>query len=97
MWFSTSNIILSWLKGANGNAVKHLVISKPTTPLYRLGDVNHDGFVDVDDMNIIINIMLNKNGATLAVYPDADVDKSGGVDVDDMNIVINIMLGKGPQ
>ncbi len=93
----TSSIILSWLKDANGNAVKNLVISKPTTPQYRVGDVNHDGFVDVDDLNIIINIMVGKNGATLALYPDADVDKSGGVDVDDLNIVINVMLGKATQ
>ena len=49
--------------------------------------------VDVDDMNIIINIMLNK-GATLEQYPNADADGNGVVDVDDMNIVINIMLGK---
>ncbi len=57
------------------------------------GDVNGDGSVDVDDMNIVINIMLGK--ATLTTWPAADVDGSGGVDVDDMNIIINIMLGKG--
>ncbi len=57
------------------------------------GDVNGDGAVDVDDMNLVINIMLNK-GATMEDYPAADVDGSGSVDVDDMNIIINIMLGK---
>ena len=57
------------------------------------GDADNNGVVDVDDMNIIINIMLNK-GATLEQYPNADADGNGVVDVDDMNIVINIMLGK---
>ena len=57
------------------------------------GDVNGDGSVDVDDMNIVINIMVNK--ASFANWPAADVDGSGNVDVDDLNIIINIMVGKG--
>ena len=56
------------------------------------GDVNGDGKVDVDDLNIVINIMLGKS--TMTKWPAADIDASGNVDVDDLNIVINIMLGK---
>ncbi len=58
----------------------------------RNGDVNGDGNVDVDDLNLIINIMLDK--ASLADWPDADVDGNNNVDIDDLNTVINIMLGK---
>ena len=57
------------------------------------GDVNGDGVVDVDDMNAVINIMLNKAHAE-DFTGNPDVDESGVVDIDDMNIIINIMLGK---
>ncbi len=57
------------------------------------GDVNGDGLVDIDDLNIVINIMLRK--ATVSQWPNADVDANGEVDIDDLNAVINIMVGKG--
>ena len=56
------------------------------------GDVNGDGVVDVDDLNIVINIMVRK--ATLERWPAADIDSNGVVDVDDLNHVINIMVHK---
>lgn len=56
----------------------------------KLGDLNGDGAVDVDDMNMIINIMLGKAEKTA----EADLNNDGAVDVDDMNTIINIMLGK---
>lgn len=56
------------------------------------GDVNGDGSVDLNDMNIIINIMLGKANAN--DYASADVDGNGAVELLDMNIVINILLGK---
>ncbi len=57
------------------------------------GDVNGDGVVDVDDLNIVINIMVRK--ASFADWPSADVDGNGVMDIDDLNHVINIMVGKG--
>ena len=56
----------------------------------KLGDLNGDDAVDVDDMNIVINMMLGKAEKTA----EADLNKDGAVDVDDMNTIINIMLGK---
>ena len=52
-------------------------------------DVNGDGMVDVDDINIIINVILEKDTNSAA-----DVDHSGGVDVADVNIVINEVLAQ---
>ena len=63
------------------------------TPSAMRGDLNGDGAVDVDDMNIVINIMVRK-GATFEQYPAADLDDSGVVDIDDLNIIINIMVNK---
>ncbi|MBR6283988.1 MAG: hypothetical protein IKR25_06820 [Muribaculaceae bacterium] len=57
------------------------------------GDVNGDGVVDVDDLNILINIMIHKNQDP-SLETRADVDGSGVVDVDDLNRIINIMVGK---
>ncbi len=54
------------------------------------GDLDDSGVVDIDDLNIIINMMLNKADKTAA----ADLNGDGNVDVDDMNIILNIMLGK---
>ena len=56
-----------------------------------VGDVDGNGVVDVDDLNIIINIMVGKNSNPDFVAP-ADIDGNGTVDVDDLNRLINIML-----
>ncbi|MBQ7690583.1 MAG: PKD domain-containing protein [Muribaculaceae bacterium] len=58
---------------------------------FRKGDVNGDGRVDIDDVNILVNIMLSY--ADMTRYPLADVDGNGHVDIDDLNIVINVILG----
>lgn len=61
------------------------------TPEYMVGDVDGSGIVDVDDVNALINIILDKKPASY--YSGvADVDSSGLVDVDDVNAVINIIL-----
>ena len=57
------------------------------------GDLNADGVVDVEDMNIIINIILNKLQDP-DVKAQADINSDGVVDVEDMNTVINIILHK---
>ncbi|MBR6249142.1 MAG: xylanase [Muribaculaceae bacterium] len=56
-------------------------------------DINADGVVDIDDVNLVINAVLGKldNADMLA---RADVTGSGAVDVDDLNIIINTLLGK---
>lgn len=55
-----------------------------------LGDLNDDGNVDVDDLNIILNMMLgNIDKADVA-----DITGDGNIDIDDVNAIINIMLRK---
>lgn len=56
------------------------------------GDVDANGSVDLNDMNILINIMLGK--ADGAAYPAADIDGNGAIELVDMNSIINILLGK---
>ena len=61
----------------------------PPAPQVR-GDLNADGRVDVDDLNVVINRILGKDD----LADVGDINGDGGVDVDDMNIIINIILGK---
>ena len=55
-----------------------------------LGDLNGDGNVDVDDLNIMLNMMLDNIDKTDA----ADITGDGSIDIDDVNAIINIMLRK---
>ncbi len=58
------------------------------------GDVNNDGMVDVEDVNILINIVLGTDSADNyggRAYVTEDDTK---VDVADINEVINIMLNR---
>ena len=53
--------------------------------------MNGDGDVDVEDVNIIINIILEKDVA-VQLMGTPDIDFSGTVDVADVNALINIIL-----
>lgn len=55
------------------------------------GDLNEDGNVDVDDMNILINIILNIDDAD-NYEGRADLTGDNDVDIDDVNAIINIIL-----
>ena len=86
------------VKNEAGEVNEHIVIAHSydfaTTPPVP-GDVNFDDRADIDDVNIIINIILEKGEfMTLQWYPLADQDSNGTVDVDDLNIVINAILAQ---
>ena len=53
------------------------------------GDVNGDGNIDVDDINILINDILDGTARDLNTE---DLNGDGKVDVDDLNAIINIIL-----
>jgi hypothetical protein len=57
------------------------------------GDVNGDGTVDGNDLNLLINIILGNDNAE-NYGGRANVDGLGGVDGNDLNALINILLGK---
>lgn len=56
------------------------------------GDVNEDGQVDAQDIQLVINVVL---GRSIAPYDEAnaDITGSGDVNAEDIQIVINIVLG----
>ena len=58
------------------------------------GDVNNDGMVDVEDVNILINIVLGTDSADNYGSRAFVTEDDTKVDVADINEVINIMLNR---
>ena len=67
-------------------------------------DLNHDGVIDIADVNLMINVLLGYDVPTgnqghdtaPAISPDEyyDITGDGHVDIADVNAIINKMLGK---
>lgn len=57
------------------------------------GDLNGDGRVDIDDVNIIINIIL-ENYDVNECASNPDLNGSGAIDIEDMNMILNIILAQ---
>ncbi len=64
-----------------------------TLSLAPTGDINLDGVVDIDDINIAVNIVLGKE-TDIDRIARANLDGTGQVDVTDLNLLINIILNK---
>ncbi len=62
-------------------------------PAYLKGDVDGNGTVDIDDLNILVNIILDMDSAD-NYDGRANVDETGKVDIDDVNALVNIILAQ---
>ncbi len=62
-----------------------------TTPGYKIGDVNMDGNVNIDDVTVLIDYLLSGNADNIDANA-ADVDQSGNVSIDDVTILIDMLL-----
>ena len=60
------------------------------------GDVDNNGFIDVDDAVFLINYIF-AGGPAPTPYEYGDVDCSGAVDVDDAVYLINYIFAGGPS
>lgn len=56
-------------------------------PLYRRGDVNRDGFVNIDDRDFLSKYMFESGSSAPSPIALADVNFDGVVDVDDFNFL----------
>ena len=60
------------------------------TPAYQLGDVNHDGYVNIADVTRLIDYLL---GSTTDIYLDcADVKADGDINIADVTALIDLLL-----
>ena len=76
----------TWQRFTN---VEEIEVEQPAIP----GDLNGDGNVDVEDVNIIINLILE------AITPDQlngnpDLNGDGATDIGDVNDLINLILNQ---
>ena len=58
---------------------------------YQVGDVNHDGSVNLADMSRIINYLLTNDASSICEIC-ADVTGDGNINLADMSALINILL-----
>ena len=60
-------------------------------PAFDLGDVNHDGAVDINDVTELIDYLLGSNNS---IYTDcADMDGDSAISIDDVTALIDHLLG----
>ena len=60
-------------------------------PTVKLGDVNGDGDVNVNDVTVLINYILGKN-PTPFIEANANVNGDEGINVNDVTALINMIL-----
>ena len=56
-----------------------------------LGDVNHDGFINISDVTSVISYILNKAPSPFFTS-EADVNGDGFINISDVTAIINIIL-----
>ena len=68
-------------------------LSKAFVPFRGLvGDLNHDGNVDITDIVLLVNYILGDANAVVDEY-EADINSDGSIDVTDVVLLVNIQLG----
>jgi hypothetical protein len=66
----------------------------PTAQIFDLGDVNHDGSVDVADVTLLINYILSGDDSSIFLSEaNVDGDANASIDVGDVTALIAVILG----
>lgn len=60
----------------------------------KIGDVNRDGLVDVNDVTALVDIILGKDPDNVFDHVAANVNNDNIIDVSDVTALIDIILGK---
>lgn len=71
----------------------YIIVEKAGATGGKMGDVNGDGNVDIDDVSAMINKVLGRPVEPF-IDANADMNDDGDYDVTDVNLIINIVLGK---
>lgn len=59
---------------------------------FGIGDVNHDGSVDIDDVTQLIGLVLGNGSNGCPVCANVDQSEDGTIDIDDVAALIAIIL-----
>jgi len=84
-------VVANYIDGGVRNSNIEEVTLYQTGHGYELGDVDHNGVVDVSDVTALIDYLLDKNAPACLIC--ADVDENGVVDVSDVAALIDKLLG----
>ena len=57
-----------------------------------LGDLNHDGTVDITDVVLLVNHILGNTSSTTFTTQDADINEDGNIDISDVVALVNFIL-----
>ncbi len=66
-----------------------VTVAAQEEPVYQLGDVNHDGIVNITDVTDLIDYLLAEDGEAPA---EADMDQDGIVNITDVTGLIDYLL-----
>ena len=84
-----------WVGGSNGTIKKGFFTTKVATPepTYKLGDVNEDGDVLINDASLVIRAIASLVELTPNQELAADVTKDGSVLINDASLIIRAIAG----
>ncbi len=69
-----------------------VTLQEQEEPNHKVGDVNHDSIVNIDDVTALVDLLLGvPDSYTCATC--ADVDGVNGVNIDDLTTLIDMLLG----
>jgi Thrombospondin type 3 repeat/Dockerin type I domain len=60
------------------------------------GDINNNGFVNIQDITYLINYLYKGGPAPVPVWQSADVNHSGNLNIQDITYLINFLYKGGP-
>jgi len=69
-----------------------LIVEKYTDHNYKLGDVNHDGLVDITDVTALIDRVLNDSSMEGCCDTCGDINGDGELDITDVTLLIDLVL-----
>ena len=83
-------VMANYTDGTAANSNTEEVTLFGSTPAYQLGDVDHDGSVNIADVTQLIDYLLDNS---IEIYLDsADVDPDGEINIADVTALIDLLL-----
>lgn len=84
----TSHIGTDWTLWDN---MRLFYYGEKPAPVFALGDVNHDGYVNKADVEVLVDIVLGKSDDT---YSAGDINGDEQLNIADISSLVSLMLGK---
>ncbi len=86
-------VVTGILVGKSASENQILPISIDIEEGYQMGDVNHDGTVDIHDVNSLVNYILGGTNTDTFYEEQADINEDGIISVSDVFKAVSISLG----